>query len=405
MFIVLFVKSNLIANLGDFMLRCFRAYRVSKRVADTSAAAAKSGRKMPLVSLSTSLKKMGLIFVLAVLASGNAALASSNLAQAAAAKSQKRKPTTFITVGPQKDGVILVLWNTKISDANLSTILEDIWKIGTRRIVVPFLGCQPDGTSNEVGSCNAFDTQFPVRVASAAQSKGFTVSFLPIVMTLTGEWRGTFQPTNADRWFETYGTWIKSIGRLSAKMNMPELVVGTEFGPIYDYEAQWTKLLQEVRREAFSGPLIVTNNWDKLGHSFWNEADAIGVSAYFPLSTSESPSDKELDAGAKKAHDKLIKFAKKWKRPIHITEIGFPSVGSGAAKPWYLPPPKENAKADWELQRRCYSAFVNAWSNEKMLAHTGIWAIGERNDWSYQTGWDIFGKPAEQVLSKFFTRR
>src|SRR6185503_14604060 len=102
-------------------------------------------------------------------------------------------------------------------------------------------------------------------------------------------------------------------------------------------------------------PLIVTVNWDSLDHSFWADADAIGVSSYHPLSDDDSPDQDTLNSAMSSIRDDLVALSKKWNRPIHITETGFPSTSGAAHTPWLV---DSSLGVDQDLQKRCFAAFA-----------------------------------------------
>lgn len=184
---------------------------------------------------------------------------------------------------------------------------------------------------------------------------------------------------------------------------MKELVVSSENTILYRYEARWKKVLAEVRT-VFDGPLILTVNWDDTAHGFWSDADAIGVSAYFPLSLSPNPSQEELDAAWKARHDEFTALSLNWHRPIHFTEVGYASVTSAARTPWQGVP---EDLSDLDLQARCYEAFRKAWAGDRNLVRANIWAT-EAEDPAlsdYLFSFETIGKPAEQVLRRFFGTR
>jgi hypothetical protein len=72
------------------------------------------------------------------------------------------------------------------------------------------------------------------------------------------------------------------------------MVVGSEFTRLYRYDDRWKQVLRDVRQD-FAEPLVIAVNWGDMEHTFWEEADAIGVSSYYPLSTQTDPSQTELD--------------------------------------------------------------------------------------------------------------
>jgi hypothetical protein len=241
----------------------------------------------------------------------------------------------------------------------------------------------------------------PEKLARAAQSKGFEVSYLPIVQTLDWKWRGFFDPLDVDGWFRTYTAWIRGVAREAASLGMKEMVVGSEFTRLYRYDDRWKQVLHEVRRD-FAGPLVLTVNWGDFDHTFWSEADAIGVSSYYPLSTRPDPSQDELDqAWAQRKHE-YLELSAHWDRPIHITEVGYHSTADAALTPWE---PRPTAPADPALQARCFEAFRKAFQNERRLARANVWATESPVSSALSRGFETVGQPAETVLRDYFRAR
>ncbi|HUP57227.1 MAG TPA: hypothetical protein VM598_07220, partial [Bdellovibrionota bacterium] len=223
---------------------------------------------------------------------------------------------------------------------------------------------------------------------------------LPIVLTPGSVWRGYFDPTDVDGWFASYTKWLEGVAQDAIELGSTELVVGSEFKPIYRHTEHWRRLLRHMRG-VFPGPLIVTANWDEFDYGFWDEADAIGVSAYFPLSIVPNPTQEMLDRGWQGHRERLKKVADKWKRPLHMTEVGYSSSSTTAATPWTI---GEGAVPDAPLQARCFMAFAKAWVDQPWMVRATVWSTGDPAGDHSMSG-DPLGKPAEAILRAFFQAR
>jgi hypothetical protein len=323
---------------------------------------------------------------------------------ASAGRASAREPVPFSDA--YRDGYALVTWREVTTD-QVKAMVDRIRKTGATHLIIPYFGCQTDIHSADVGSCVFTRGEQAVAgnvLARMVMAQGFTdVSYLPIVETPDGQWRGLFDPKDVAGWFKTYTAWIKGIARDAKALGMKELVVGTEMTQLYRYEAQWRQVLAEVRTE-FSGPLILTMNWGDTDHAFFDDVDAIGVSAYYPLSDNPDPSQAELDAAWSKQHDELVALSRKWHRPLHVTEVGYASVTSAAKTPWAG---TSGDKSDFDLQARCYESFRRAWAGDRSLVRANVWAT-EAEDPAledYLYSFETIGKPAEQVLRRFFSQR
>lgn len=298
------------------------------------------------------------------------------------------------------DGYVLALWDEDIPADALEALFARLKGNGARHVTIPVFGCQTDPASADVGSCEVASRARALDLARAARDHGFGTSFLPIVAGKRWEWRGEFEPEDRAAWFESYTRWIVQLAREALEVGASELIVATELTRLYRRTKEWSDVLVEVRR-VFPGPLVVTVNWSDLDTGFWDDADAIGVSAYFPLSSHAAPTQDDLDAGWRRIRDGILGVARKHRRPVHISEIGYPSMTHAAQRPW---DGKTSSPPDPDLQARCFEAFRRAWEGVRELVRVNVWAAGDprRVD---PRGFDISGKPAEAVIGRMFQER
>jgi hypothetical protein len=271
---------------------------------------------------------------------------------------------------------------------------------GARHLTIPVLGCQTAPASEDVGACVVASRARALDLARAGRDAGLTVGFLPIVEGKRWEWRGEFEPDDRARWFERYTRWIVDLARDARRVGASELCVGTELTRLYRHAEEWSRVLAEVRGE-FSGPLVVTVNWSDLDLGFWGDADAIGVSAYHPLASHGGASQEELDAGWRAIRDAIRRVARAHERPVHISEIGYPSMTHAAERPW---DGATESPPDPDLQARCFEAFRRAWEGDRDLVRVNVWAAGDPRV-PDPLGFGTFGKPAEAVIRRMFRER
>jgi hypothetical protein len=302
---------------------------------------------------------------------------------------------------PYHDGYVLTLWNSSYTDEELDQILQRIKTAGARHVSVAHFGCQTDLKSADVDGCENRPYDLTLRAVVRAQQLGFDVSLLPLMATRDWKWRGYFDPTDLNLWFENYTKWITKIAADAEKLKLNELVVGSEFSILQKHTDKWRAVIQEVKK-VFSGPIVFTVNWDSLKIGFWDEADAIGVSAYFSLSKSTDPTQKELDKGWEQRKQTLIALSNEHSRPIHITEFGYTNTNTTASTPWYTAP---DAKRDDQLQARCFEAFRRNWKSESKLVRANVWSVNEAGESKNEITGSPIGKPAEGVLKEYFERK
>jgi hypothetical protein len=314
--------------------------------------------------------------------------------------SRAREPVPFVE--PYRDGYVLVLWGEGRSEAEHADILDRVARSGSRHLTLPVFGCQSGLESSDVGACEVQTRAYVIGLARQAQARGMTVSFLPIVVTPDWKWRGFFEPADTEAWFRSYTDWIRALARDARALGMSELVVGTEFSKLYRHTEGWKRVLRDVRRE-FAGPLVVTVNHGGENVGFWDEADAIGVSAYYPLSArvGGAVTQAELDRAWQARKRELLELSRRWRRPLHLTEVGYHASSDAAKTPWASEP---GSVPDAALQARCFEALRKAWEGERALVRLGVWAAGDPAA-QHPQGFDPIGREGGAVLERFFHAR
>ncbi|APR79805.1 Hypothetical protein A7982_05152 [Minicystis rosea] len=298
------------------------------------------------------------------------------------------------------DGYVLTLWDVELPPEVLEALFARMKATGARHLAIPLFGCQSDIRSRDVGSCEIASRARAFDLARAGRDAGFSVSFLPIVAGKRWEWRGEFEPRDREGWFESYTRWIVALARDAQEIGASEFVVGTELTRLYRRSKEWSRVLAAVRT-VFAGPLIVTVNWSDLDVGFWSDADAVGVSAYYPLDDHDEPTQERLDARWRAIRDKILRVAHAHGRPVHISEIGYPSMTHAAARPW---DGSTKAPPDPDLQARCFEAFRRAWEGDRDLMRVNVWAESDPRT-EDPLGFGTLGKPAEAVIRRMFTER
>jgi hypothetical protein len=272
---------------------------------------------------------------------------------------------------------------------------------GTKHLQVLVIGCQTDIHSSDIGECTGRPIDDQLVVVDRAIAKGINTSIFPLLGTQKAEWRGFFDPTDVAAWFHAYTGWITRMAAESEKRHLSELVVGSEYSALQKHEPEWRQVIAAVR-QVFHGPLIFTVNWDAINVGFFDAVDAIGLSAYFPLSTDPNPSQEVLDQAWADQKATLLALSKRWGKPLHITEVGYTNSDSAAATPFHT---ASTAQRDDALQQRCFEAFRRAWKDESQLVRSSVWASSGFEMESVAISGDPVGHPAEQSLAAYFSER
>jgi len=205
------------------------------------------------------------------------------------------------------------------------------------------------------------------------------------------------------RWFESYRGYILPFAREAQQAGADMFCVGRELdSTVLAREADWRELVVRVRAE-FRGPLTYSANFDTWhGIGFWDALDFIGVSAYFPLSDRVDPGLAELEAGSERALAPLAAAARRFARPVLLTEAGFPSIPNAARAPWR----EERVAADVWLQARCYEATLRALARQPAVEGVFFWLWEHTSDPPFRdASHAIVAKPASFAMMRWYRAR
>ncbi len=248
-------------------------------------------------------------------------------------------------------------------------------------------------------------------ILERGHSRGLQTTLLPIVLIEAPrhkEWRGLIAPTDWDAWWASYQRFISRFVALAKAAEVDMLVVGSELNSTEDQIDRWQHVIARTRAR-YRGRLSYAANWDRYDHvKLWPLVDIMSVSAYFELSPNDEDAPLEtLTARWADERDKMLKFAARWKRPLLLTEVGYPSLPWAAAHPWnYVP--GAATQADHEAQARCYRAFFETWS--RTVSDPASPALGfycyywdpYHNGGPADTGYGVAGKPALAIIRSAF---
>ncbi|MBS1874630.1 MAG: hypothetical protein JSU00_15550 [Acidobacteria bacterium] len=230
-------------------------------------------------------------------------------------------------------------------------------------------------------------------VARAARELGFKVLLKPQLWVHPGYPGDLEYPNAADRdvWFREYQAYIEHQAELAVRIHADVFSVGVELQKLTVFEQPWRRIIAAVRK-IYPGPLTygATQGPEFEGIRFWDALDYIGLNDYYPL-----PDD--LNASGVAA--KVEAIARKYSRPVLLTETGFSSYQAPHREPW-SEAPRKLAPQD---QARCYEAIYKAFYGKPWLAGIYWWKVGTNGyggpDDGSHTPW---GKPAMEVVRKYY---
>jgi glycosyl hydrolase family 113 len=193
-------------------------------------------------------------------------------------------------------------------------------------------------------------------------------------------------------WFVEYAKFIEHYANLAKETHADIFCVGGELTHLTQYDAEWRKLIGQVRR-TYPGPLVYAANFgDEFEHlQFWDALDYIGLQEYYPL-----PDDLSTDSVVRKVED----IEEKFQKPVIFTEVGFPSVEGGNRKPW---DDSQGKNISVRLQASCYEAIFRAFYQKPWFYGMYWWKIGTDGEGGPDdvslTPWQ---KPAMDVVKQWY---
>ncbi len=259
-----------------------------------------------------------------------------------------------------------------------------------------------------------------IAILSRGKQRGLRTMLIPLVLPENPrgkEWRGLMQPSNWDRWWVSYRFVVDRFIGIANRADVDILCIGSELNSVEPQIDQWQEVIAHAR-DRFKGLLSYSANWDRFKKvEFWDDLDLICVSSYFELIDDEEedptrkgappPTVEVLADTWRKERDSMLEFARSAKKPMIISEVGYPSLPWAAEHPWnYVAP--AGTSADHAAQARCWAAFFTAWTETflnrdpsaggVLCYHWDPYYHGESKD----TGYGVDGKPALEIIERAF---
>ncbi len=238
-----------------------------------------------------------------------------------------------------------------------------------------------------------------INIVNYIHDKGLKVAIKPTANCKNGTWRAHISFFDKDvpcepkwcNWFASYTDFQLHYARIAEKTGCEMFIAGCEMVMSEHREAEWRKLIADIRT-VYSG--AVSYNTDKYQEdniTWWDCVDVISSSGYYPIDDWNSQLDR------------IEKVVKKFSKPFFFAEAGCMSTEGSAKVPndWRI----EGAinlqqQADW------YSTAFETAGKRDFVRGFCFWS------WAWKQyslkaalkdgGYDIYGKPAEEVVRKFY---
>ncbi len=244
-----------------------------------------------------------------------------------------------------------------------------------------------------------------------AREAGLRVMVKPHLWGRGMGWVGTYTPLSQegwDHWKADYTRYILELASLSQELEVELFVVGTELdATVRERPEFWEELIAQVR-EVYDGALTYAANWD--GYEdvpFWGELDFIGVDAYFPLSSEDTPALEELVEAWTPHLESIAELCRRFQRPVLFPEFGYRSIDGAAGGQWELPPERaRDVPVNLEAQILAYEALFRRWWDLPWFAGGFLWKWFAEDDEGpsgpTRADYTPQGKPVEAVIYRWY---
>lgn len=241
-----------------------------------------------------------------------------------------------------------------------------------------------------------------VHTSRCAHARGMQVLWKPQIW-VHGSWPGALQygdPGSWAAWWASYRRFLLHHAMLAGWAGAEMLCLGVELDGTLGHTEDWRRLIADVRR-LYGGRLVYAANWygGLEAVPFWAELDAMGIDAYYPLSSEASASPGQLREGARAVVARLGAAATRAGKPLLLTEVGF-----AARKAAWTAPFEEGGELSEADQAASYRALFEALEGERWLKGVFVWKAFSQEPVADRPDFRFLSRPAEGEVRRFFSR-
>lgn len=249
-----------------------------------------------------------------------------------------------------------------------------------------------------------------------AHNNGIKVCLKPMVNCRDGVWRAYINFADSDfegrdiywdKWFESYGNFMKYYAELAEETGCEMLCIGCEMCGTERKEGHWRKLIAEIRN-IYSGKLIYNTNHGHEEDVKWFDAvDYVGTSAYFPVAKAGGASSEEMQKVWLRIRDNMYKVYQKFQKKIVFIEIGCRSANGCVTMPWDFN--HTELPHDEEEQANFYDSCLSVFAEEEWFGGMFWWdwstyIYDDKETAAKDNGFNIHLKKAEDVLKEWYAK-
>jgi hypothetical protein len=189
-----------------------------------------------------------------------------------------------------------------------------------------------------------------------------------------GTWVGAIEYTTEAEWqvFETsYKNYIMDFAFVADSMEVEAFCIGVELKKVVVQRPQFWNVLIDSVRTVYSGPITYAANWDNYENvTFWDKLDLIGIDAYFPVSTSQTPSVEECYLGWESDFNAINTLSNTTGKKVVFTEFGYRNIDYTGLEPWNE---DNNSTYNNIAQKNAYQALFCRFWGESWFEGGFLW--------------------------------
>lgn len=272
---------------------------------------------------------------------------------------------------------------------------------GANFIILVPNGLQETPQSEEISysSYATLSDEELIQMIDYIHDAGLSIALKPTVNCMNGTWRAHINFFDKDvpcepkwrNWFASYTKFQLHYAKIAEETGCEMFIAGCEMVMSERRSNEWRKLISDIRK-VYHGP--VTYNTDKYQEdniTWWDCVDYICSSGYYPTNDWE----KELD--------RIEQVVKKFQKPFFFAECGCMSTEGSSRVPndWSV-----HGEVNLQEQADWYTAMFEACRKRKWVEGFCLW------DWPWKQypenkadsncGYNIYAKPAQEVVKKYY---
>lgn len=225
-------------------------------------------------------------------------------------------------------------------------------------------------------------------------------------------WIGNIRFDSETQWKEfehSYAQYILKMAQIAQEEKVALFCIGTELSAAaLERTSFWVDLIAQIRK-IYSGKLTYSCNWDNWEKCpLWSQLDYIGLGSYFPLSTATNPSPDTLRQAWKPVVGRLEQCAKKYKKPVLFTEMGYLAVPGCCGRLWELEPHRTAVPPDPQCQALAFNVLLETFCPQSWWAGGFVWKYYAQNHFPPDYGpqdYDIQQKPAVEAVFEYWLKQ